>query len=124
MDVVATRRRISGSNERMRSVLSLARRALNTYDARRAARGEIESIEAVTEPVIEQLQRDGCRPPPGAFARADEYARDVLGSLLYAPWLRVYALLSGEFREGWIPDNYYTKVVITQIDQKYRLGAT
>jgi hypothetical protein len=43
--------------------------------------------------------------------RADEYAREVLGSTTYAPWLMVYAAVSGSFREGWIPDNYYGLVV-------------
>ncbi|MCW5714344.1 MAG: hypothetical protein KIT43_07530 [Bauldia sp.] len=109
----------------MRRVLKLARRTLNAYDARRAARGEVEHIRAVTEPIIRQLQSDGRRPlPQGALSKADEYARDVLGSLVYAAWLRVYTVLAGEFRVGWIPDNYYTKVVIPQIDYKYRLGSS
>ncbi len=43
--------------------------------------------------------------------RIREYAREVLGSRLYAPWLRVYAAWAGEFREGWMPDNYYGRVV-------------
>jgi len=46
-----------------------------------------------------------------ALRRADEYAREVLGSARYAPWLHVYAAVSGGFREGWIPDNYYGLVV-------------
>ncbi|MEI7038248.1 sugar-transfer associated ATP-grasp domain-containing protein [Fulvimonas yonginensis] len=43
--------------------------------------------------------------------RAEEYAREVLGSVRYAPWLQVYAAVSGAFKEGWIPDNYYGLVV-------------
>lgn len=46
-----------------------------------------------------------------AVRQADEYAREVLGSARYAPWLHVYAAVSGSFREGWIPDNYYGLVV-------------
>lgn len=46
-----------------------------------------------------------------AVRKADEYAREVLGSPRYAPWLRVYTAVSGGFREGWIPDNYYGLVV-------------
>lgn len=46
--------------------------------------------------------------------RADEYAREELGSAKYAPWLQVYAAVSGGFREGWIPDNYYGLVVDPQ----------
>jgi hypothetical protein len=43
--------------------------------------------------------------------RCNEYAQDVLGSRRYAPWLHVYSAVSGEFKEGWIPDNYYGLVV-------------
>src|SRR3546814_19122343 len=43
--------------------------------------------------------------------RCNEYAQDVLGSRKFAPWLQVYAAVSGEFRERWIPDNYYGVVV-------------
>lgn len=39
------------------------------------------------------------------------YAREVLGSRHYAPWLRVLSAWAGEFREGWIPDNYYGRVI-------------
>ena len=42
---------------------------------------------------------------------ANDYSRDVFGSIKYAPWLRVYAAISGGFKEGWIPDNYYGIVV-------------
>jgi hypothetical protein len=43
--------------------------------------------------------------------RIDAYARETLGSRVFAPWLRVYTAWAGEFREGWIPDNYYGRVV-------------
>lgn len=42
---------------------------------------------------------------------ANDYAHDVLGSSKYAPWLHVYCAISGAFKEGWIPDNYYGLVV-------------
>lgn len=45
------------------------------------------------------------------LGRCNEYARDVLGSRKFAPWLHVYAAVSGGFKEGWIPDNYYHRVV-------------
>lgn len=51
------------------------------------------------------------RTDRAAIRRADEYAREVLGSADYAPWLRLYTAISGGFREGWIPDNYYGLVV-------------
>jgi len=45
------------------------------------------------------------------IALCNEYAHEVLGSRRFAPWLHVYAAVSGGFREGWIPDNYYGLVV-------------
>jgi len=44
--------------------------------------------------------------------KCDEYARDVLGSSKYSPWLKVYTAFNGVFKEGWIPDNYYSSVVM------------
>jgi hypothetical protein len=46
------------------------------------------------------------------FRQCDEYARDVLGSIRYSYWLKAYTVFSETFKEGWIPDNYYGKVVI------------
>lgn len=52
--------------------------------------------------------------------RADDYAVSVLGGREFAPWLHVYAAMAGEFREGWIPDNFFGAVVVPRINQ--RLG--
>jgi|AntRauMFilla1563_2_1112583.scaffolds.fasta_scaffold00045_31 hypothetical protein len=41
-----------------------------------------------------------------------EYAKNIFGSKKYAPWLKVYSAMAGEFKEGWIPDNYYGRIVI------------
>ena len=57
---------------------------------------------------VESQRGPTCRT---ALRHADEYAREVLGSARYAPWLHVYTAVSGRFREGWIPDNYYGLVV-------------
>jgi hypothetical protein len=51
--------------------------------------------------------------------RADAYARDVLGHARYAPWLYVYSAIAGRFKEGWIPDNYYGRVVVPKINGGY-----
>lgn len=48
---------------------------------------------------------------PRSIKLSDQYAGDVLGSRKYAPWLHVYCAISGTFKEGWIPDNYYGMVV-------------
>jgi len=51
--------------------------------------------------------------------KADKYACEILGWKGYAPWLYVYTHISGEFKNGWIPDNYYGKVVIQKIQGNY-----
>ncbi|MEJ8280771.1 sugar-transfer associated ATP-grasp domain-containing protein [Pseudonocardia spirodelae] len=59
-------------------------------------------------------------PLPGAVAQqCDDWAGDVLGWRGYAPWLRVYAAVAGRFREGWIPDNYYGRVVLPAVQGPY-----
>lgn len=40
------------------------------------------------------------------------YAKEKLGSVRYAPWLKAYAVYQGEFKEGWIPDNYFYRHVL------------
>src|SRR5437879_4239473 len=54
---------------------------------------------------------NGARLTPSLKKRADDYAIAVLGKKAYAPWLYVYALVGGAFKEGWIPDNFFGRVV-------------
>ena len=42
----------------------------------------------------------------------DSYAKAFLGSSAYAPWLYLYTVVQGEFKEGWLPDNYYGHWVV------------
>jgi hypothetical protein len=48
--------------------------------------------------------------------QADDYAVEVLGGKAYAPWLYVYALVRGEFIEGWIPDNFFGRLVFPRVN--------
>jgi hypothetical protein len=48
----------------------------------------------------------------------DDYSIEVLGSKRYAPWLYVYALVRGEFYHGWIPENFFLKLVIPRINKE------
>lgn len=48
--------------------------------------------------------------------KAEEYAVSVLGSIDFAPWLKVYSAFRGEFLEGWIPDNYLGRIVCPAIN--------
>lgn len=50
---------------------------------------------------------------------ADEYAKDVLGSKKFAPWLYVYSAVSEKFEEGWIPDNYYGRILVPMLKGNY-----
>lgn len=52
--------------------------------------------------------------------RADEYAMAVFGGREYAPWLYVYAAMAGDFRNGWIPDNFFGEIVAPTVNK--RLG--
>lgn len=76
-------------------------------NSRKAAK-VLTSIEAAKGPLPKPLK-----------TQADDYAVDVLGSKSYAPWLYVYSAIAGEFREGWIPDNYYMSVVLPAIEGRY-----
>jgi hypothetical protein len=42
---------------------------------------------------------------------ADDYAVEVFGKKEYAVWLYVYSLSYGEFKEGWIPADFYERYV-------------
>lgn len=57
-------------------------------------------------------QRPERVPSERILRQIDAYAREVLGSPRFAPWLRVYTFWAGEFKEGWIPDNYFGRVVL------------
>lgn len=49
--------------------------------------------------------------PPRHIRSSNEYAVHVLGHKRFAPWLYVYSAISGEFREGWIPESFYGSAV-------------
>lgn len=49
----------------------------------------------------------------------NEYALDVFEDKKYAPWLMAYCAYSNEFKEGWIPDNYYGETVIPALKGQY-----
>ncbi|WP_225036342.1 sugar-transfer associated ATP-grasp domain-containing protein [Winogradskyella sp. SM1960] len=52
-----------------------------------------------------------------------EYALDTFGDKKYAPWLYTYSAFAKEFKEGWIPDNFYGEVVVPQLNGDYgKLG--
>lgn len=55
------------------------------------------------------------RTDPKLFKMCRDYSIDVFGNSKYAPWLKVYTAFNRNFKEGWIPDNYYRTIVIPKI---------
>ncbi len=49
----------------------------------------------------------------------DDYAMEVFGHKHFAPWLYVYSAVSGKFKEGWMPENYYGSVVVPKLSGRY-----
>ena len=49
----------------------------------------------------------------------DEYAVEVLGHKHFAHWLYVYTAVSGRFKEGWVPENYYGSFVVPKLQGHY-----
>jgi len=46
------------------------------------------------------------------------YAQKRFGSAGYAPWLETYTELREEFKEGWIPDDYYTFEMVPKLNPR------
>lgn len=63
--------------------------------------------------------RQGYDLSPQTVRQCNDYAREVLGSIRYAPWLKVYAAFYGRFAEGWIADNYYGRHVVRLLKGRY-----
>ncbi|MDH5740455.1 MAG: hypothetical protein OEY77_09030 [Nitrospira sp.] len=49
----------------------------------------------------------------------NDYAIEVFGHKHFAPWLYVYTAVSGGFKEGWVPENYYGSVVVPKLQGRY-----
>jgi len=72
---------------------------------------------------LQLLEKLDGRPLSRRLRReADAYAVDVLGSKAFAPWLYVYAKHRGDFVEGWIPGNFFARVVIPNVNGVLRFA--
>lgn len=69
--------------------------------------------------ILDELKGNGIILASRDRRKCDNYAKDMLGHICFAPWLYVYCCVSGGFKEGWIPDNYYGSVVVPRINGKY-----
>lgn len=71
--------------------------------------------------VLAVVEKASGSPVSSAIRRqAVQYAGDVLGSRRFAPWLLVYSAMAGEFREGWIPDAFFGRVVSPRVNHGIR----
>lgn len=83
---------------------STAKVALRQHYARKqiqSARAVLAGLETAYGP-LSAADRKLC----------DDYAVEVLGHAKFAPWLHVYSHVSGQFKEGWIPDNFFDECVL------------
>ncbi len=69
--------------------------------------------------ILKHMEMDGRTVSDQTRKTCDDYAQEMLGAKKYAPWLYVYCAIAGEFKEGWIPDNFYGEKVITHISGNY-----
>ena len=69
--------------------------------------------------VLRQVEQHRGTTNPNCLRQSEAYAQEVLGWKGYAPWLQVYSAVAGEFREGWLPDNYYGWVVAPRLQGAY-----
>ena len=69
--------------------------------------------------ILKSIEASKGATDPEFLKLSDEYANDILGWRGYAPWLYVYSAIAEEFKEGWLPDNYYGAVVVPSIQGDY-----
>lgn len=53
--------------------------------------------------------------------QCDEYAQEVFGDVRFGHWLKVFTAYTGEFKEGWIPPDYFENIVVPRLKGHYRL---
>ncbi|VUX55672.1 conserved protein of unknown function [uncultured Woeseiaceae bacterium] len=59
------------------------------------------------------------KTPSRDIKLSDQYAEEIFGHKHFAPWLYVYSAISGGFKEGWIPDNFYGSTVVPVFKGQY-----
>lgn len=69
--------------------------------------------------VLKNIEKQRGKTNKKLIVLSNDYANDVFGWVGYAPWLYVYSAINNEFKEGWIPDNYYGKIVVPSLKGNY-----
>ena len=96
----------------------IARKVLSVLDARDYDRSHRHQAERALRAMREH---NGVQLTPTLRRVANAYAAEVLGSRRYAPWLHVYAAVQHRFVEGWLPDNYFGRVVVPNVNNGLRI---
>ncbi len=65
---------------------------------------------------LKSIEKEKGKLPEDIVSQCDDYAKNYLGDIKYARWLYVYSAIQGEFKHGWIPDNYYGEVIVRGLD--------
>lgn len=69
--------------------------------------------------ILNTIEQEKGKLSDRTISQCDQYAKNYLGDIKYAPWLYVYSAIQGEFKKGWIPDNYYGLSIVRDIDKGY-----
>jgi hypothetical protein len=69
--------------------------------------------------ILKNIEPERGTPSKELIRVCDDYAIDILGDKKYAPWLYVYSTIAGQFKPGWIPDNFYGSQVIRNMKGHY-----
>ena len=69
--------------------------------------------------ILNAHEQEGSSFPKKMKDLCDDYAVEMLGAIKYAPWLYLYTHVSGSFKEGWIPDNFYGERVVGHTSGPY-----
>lgn len=72
---------------------------------------------------LKVIENEKGKLPRSIRNQCDDYAKNYLGDIKYAPWLYVYSAIQGEFKHGWIPDSYYNKVMVQGLERTYSAPA-
>ena len=69
--------------------------------------------------ILKNIESVNGKTNPKFIKLSNEYASDTLGWKGFAPWLHVYSAMAKTFKEGWIPDNYYGKIIVPKLKGNY-----
>ena len=72
---------------------------------------------------LKNIEKEKGKLHKSILKQCDDYAKNHLGHIKYAPWLYVYSAIQGEFKKGWIPDNYYGEVIVQGLDGRFSAPA-